>query len=168
MKMIAAADRKGGIGKDGGLLARLPGDMKYFRETTAGAAVIMGRKTLESFPGGKPLKGRRNLVISRTMPEGQQDGYEVCRSAEEAVKLVSEESERDVFVIGGGEIYALMLPYCDEAYITEIDAVLDADTFIPVFSELEEWKRVSCSEIQEDGGLQYVFAVYRRKSDGAE
>lgn len=167
MKMIAAADRKGGIGRNGQLLAHLPGDMKYFRETTAGAMVIMGRKTLESFPGGRPLKGRRNVVISRTLsPEGQ-DGYEICRTAEEAAALAAEETERDIFVIGGGEIYALMLPYCEEAYITEIDEELDADTFIPVFAELPEWERVRRSETHTENGLTYTFTVYRRKAHGA-
>ena len=167
MKMIAAADRKGGIGKNGQLLAHLPGDMKYFRETTAGAVVVMGRKTLESFPGGRPLKGRRNLVISRTLSPGAKEGVEVCRSVEEAVELASRESDRDVFVIGGGEIYNLMLPYCEEAYITEIDAVLDADTFIPVFAELPEWECSSRSPEKEENGLKYVFAVYRRKGNGS-
>ena len=167
MKMIAAADRKGGIGRNGQLLAHLPGDMKYFRETTAGAAVIMGRKTLESFPGGRPLKGRRNIVISRTLPAGAWNGCEVCRSAEEAVKLAAEEAGRAVFVIGGGEIYELMLPYCEEAYITEIDAELDADTFIPVFSEMPGWECVRRSAEHTESGLKYVFVVYRRQEHGA-
>lgn len=162
MKMIAAADQKGGIGRDGGLLASLPGDMKYFREQTAGAAVIMGRKTLESFPGGKPLKGRRNIVLSRTLEAQPEAGYEVCRSVEEAAALAEQEKERTVFVIGGGEIYKLMLPYCEEALITEIEADLNADTFIPVFSELEDWKAVSRSDVKEDNGIRYTFAVYRR------
>lgn len=163
MKMIAAADRRGGIGMDGKLLAHLPGDMKYFRETTAGAVVIMGRKTLESFPGGRPLKGRRNLVISRTLSAGVQEGVEVCRSAEEALALAAEETEREVFVIGGGEIYNLLLPYCEEALITEIDDVLEADTFIPVFADLPDWECSSRSPEQEENGVRYVFAVYRRK-----
>ena len=167
MKMIAAADRRGGIGKNGRLLAHLPGDMKYFRETTAGAMVIMGRKTLESFPGGRPLKGRRNLVISRTLSDDEMEGVEVCRSPEEAEMLASEETDREVFVIGGGKIYASMLPYCREAYITEIDAVLDADTYIPVFSELPDWECVSRSPQQEENGLKYAFTVYRRKGNGA-
>ncbi len=167
MKLIAASDRRGGIGRDGGLLASLPGDMKYFRETTAGAVVVMGRKTLESFPGGRPLKGRRNIVISRTLEPAADAGYEVCRSAEDAALLAGEEKDRNVFVIGGGEIYALMLPFCEEAYITEIDAELEADTFIPVFSELPEWEKISSSDVKEENGLRYVFTVYRRKNDGA-
>lgn len=167
MKMIVAADKRGGIGKNGQLLAHLPGDMKYFRETTAGAIVIMGRKTLESFPGGRPLKGRRNLVISRTLAPDAQEGVEVCRTPEEAVALASQEPDRNVFVIGGGEIYSLMLPYCKEAFITEIDAVLEADTFIPVFAELMEWECCSRSPVQEENGLQYAFAIYRRKTNGS-
>ena len=166
MKLIAAADRKGGIGRDGGLLASLPGDMKYFRETTAGAMVIMGRKTLESFPGGRPLKGRRNVVISRTLDPAEDAGFEVCRSPEEAAGLAAEEREREVFVIGGGEVYGKMLPYCEEAYITEIDAELEADTFIPVFSKQPGWELFSSSDVKEENGLSYRFTVYRRTDHG--
>lgn len=162
MKMIAASDRRGGIGKNGGLLVHLPSDMKYFRSQTIEGTVIMGRKTLESFPGGKPLPKRTNIVISKTM--GRTEGCEICRTPAEAAEMVSGMDQDKVFVIGGGQIYAEMLPYCDEALITEIDDEFDADTFIPVFSEDPDWECVSRSDEIEENGERYTWAVYRRKN----
>lgn len=160
MKLIAAQDRKGGIGLKGKLLVSLPTDMKYFRSMTTGHTVIMGRKTLESFPGGKPLPKRRNIVISTTLGEG--DGYEVCRAVEDLGSMLSEEERSDAFVIGGGQIYELLLPQVDVAYITEIDAEFESDTFIPVLRGNDGWTTESVSEPIEEGGVRYVFAVYRR------
>lgn len=160
MKLIAVQDRKGGIGMNGGLLMSLPTDMKYFRTTTTGHTVIMGRKTLESFPGGRPLPKRRNIVLSTTMDEGE--GYEICRAPEELDSMLSDQEKSEAFVIGGGQVYELLLPRVDEAYITELDAELEADTFIPVFRDLEGWEKASESEPVEENGVKYVFAVYRR------
>lgn len=161
MKLIAAEDRKGGIGRDGRLLAHLPYDMKYFRETTTGGTVIMGRKTLESFPGQKPLPGRKNVVLSGTMPE--REDCVVCRTVEEALRAVEDDEREKVFVIGGGQIYRQLLPYCEEALITEIDADFEADTFLPVFSSEDAWELVSAGEPIDENGVVYRFAVYRRK-----
>ena len=161
MKLIAVQDRKGGIGRNGGLLMSLPTDMKYFRTTTTGHTVIMGRKTLESFPGGRPLPKRRNIVLSTTMDEGE--GYEICRAPEELDSMLSDQEKAEAFVIGGGQVYELLLPRVDEAYITELDAELEADTFIPVFRDLEGWEKASESDPVEENGVKYVFAVYRRK-----
>ena len=161
MKWIVACDRNGGIGKDGKLLVRLPSDMKYFREKTVGKTVIMGRATLESFPGGKPLPDRRNIVLSKRLP--YSDSYEVCRSVEELLELVKEEDADGLFVIGGGQIYRLLLPYCDEALVTEIDAVFEADTTIPLLSEEPGWERTQVSDPLFENGVSYAFAVYRRK-----
>lgn len=160
MKWIVTADRDGGIGKDGKLLADIPTDMKYFRTKTKGKTVIMGRATLESFPGGKPLPMRRNIVLSRTLPES--DAYEVCRSVEELLKLVQDDDSDDLYVIGGGQIYEQLLPYCDEAFVTELEAVFDSDTKIPLLSQLPEWKRVEESDRICENGVNYRFVVYRR------
>lgn len=160
MKLIAAQDRKGGIGLKGKLLVSLPADMKYFRTMTTGHTVIMGRKTLESFPGGRPLPKRRNIVISTTLDEG--DGYEVCRAPEDLGSMLSDEELSDAFVVGGGQIYELLLPQVDVAYITEIDAEFKSDTFIPVFRGDDDWTTESVSEPIEESGVKYVFAVYRR------
>lgn len=162
MKLIAVQEKNGGIGVNGGLLMSLPTDMKYFRTVTTGHTVIMGRKTLESFPGGRPLPKRRNIVLSTTIEGGE--GYEVCRSIEELDGMLSDDEKENAFIIGGGQIYELMLPLADEAYITEIDAEIEADTFIPVFRALTDWERVSVSEEVEENGVKYVFAVYRRKN----
>lgn len=162
MKLIAVQEKNGGIGVNGGLLMSLPTDMKYFRTVTTGHTVIMGRKTLESFPGGRPLPKRRNIVLSTTIEGGE--GYEVCRSIEELDGMLSDDEKENAFIIGGGQIYELMLPLADEAYITEIDAEIEADTFIPVFRTLTDWERVSVSEEVEENGVKYVFAVYRRKN----
>lgn len=162
MKLIAVQEKNGGIGINGGLLMSLPTDMKYFRTVTTGHTVIMGRKTLESFPGGKPLPKRRNIVLSTTLEGGE--GYDVCRSIDELGAMLSEDEKANAFIIGGGQIYELMLPLADEAYITEIDAELEADTFIPVFSKLPDWERTSVSENIEENGVKYAFAVYRRKN----
>lgn len=164
MKMIAVADQTGGIGCDGSLLVDLPTDMRYFREKTSGSVVIMGRKTLESFPGGKPLPNRRNIVLSRTLQSDEVSGFELCRSAEQAVKLVKDEDQEHVFVVGGGEIYKLMLPYVDEALITELETTIDsADTFIPVFAREPGWELISRSDPVCENGVTYTSAVYRRK-----
>lgn len=166
MKLIAVQDRNGGIGINGGLLASLPADMKYFRTTTTGHTVIMGRKTLESFPGGRPLPKRRNIVLSSTLGEGE--GYEVCRSAEALDTMLSDEEKSDAFVIGGGQIYRLLLPLVDEAYITELDAELAADTFIPVFRGLEGWTEISAGDTIKENGMSYRFVIYRRTDDGTQ
>ena len=161
MKWIVAADERGGIGKNGGLLVRIPADMKYFREKTLGKTVIMGRATLESFPGGKPLPKRRNIVLSRTLPEG--DAYEVCRSIEELMELTASDNTNDLFVIGGGQIYDQLLPYCNEALVTEIRGVFDADTRITLPRDLPDWDKAAESDTIEENGVSYVFTVYRRR-----
>ena len=163
MKLIVAVDRRGGIGKDGKLLVHLPGDMKYFKETTSGHTVIMGRKTFQSLPSSRPLPNRRNIIISKTLPLDYRDDVEVYRTPEQVVRMLSVNSDTDSFVIGGGTIYSAMLPFCNEAYVTEIDDVFDADTFIPIFSKLDDWECTYKSDTYEDNGTTYNFTVYRRK-----
>ncbi len=161
MKLLVAADRKGGIGKNGTLLVpNLSEDMKFFRRTTLGKTVIMGRSTLESFPGKRPLADRRNIVLSRTLPQSGE--YEICRSVEALTRLIKDEPADDLFVIGGGQVYEELLPYCDEALVTEIDAEFEADTWIPLLKEMPEWERVSESQPVFESGLSYRFVVYRR------
>ena len=161
MKWIVVADPDGGIGKEGKLLADLPTDMKHFRTKTKGKTVIMGRATLESFPGGKPLPMRRNIVLSRTLPESE--AYEVCRSVDELLELVKDNDPDDLYVIGGGQIYEQLLPYCDEAFVTELETVFDSDTKIPLLSQTPEWERTEESEPICENGIDYRFVVYRRR-----
>lgn len=121
MKLIVNIDRNGGIGKDGKLLIHIPEDMERFKSLTMGKTIVMGRKTLESLPGGKPLKGRKNVVLTRNT-DFHADGVTVCHNPDEI--------DDDAIVIGGGEIYALLLDRCDTAYITRTDINGNADTFM--------------------------------------
>ena len=138
MKLIVAADRNWAIGKNNKLMWSIPADMKFFRETTQGNVVIMGRKTLESFPQGQPLKNRVNIVITRNPSYKVKDAV-VVHSVEEAIEE-SRKYDGDVFVIGGESIYRAMLPYCDTALVTRIDYAYEADTWFPNLDEDEEWE----------------------------
>lgn len=161
MKLIAAADRNNGIGVNGDLLVRLSADMKYFKTKTIGSTVVMGRKTMESLPGQRPLTGRRNIVMSRNLKD--ITGFEVCADVNELLDLTG--SGTDVFVIGGGQIYDLLLPFCSEAFITEIDAEFQADTWLPEELSGPEWELSSRSKTVQENGIAYSFAVYRRCAD---
>lgn len=160
MKLIAACDRNWAIGMDNGLLFDIPLDMKHFRETTKDSVVVMGRKTLESFPNKKPLKNRVNIVLSRSM--GRREDCLVVSDLnglfEELVKL----NGKNIFVIGGAEIYKLLLEYCDEAIITRVDAVAPlADRFFPDLDKNLDWEIVNESEPVEDNGYRFSFCTYK-------
>ena len=157
MKIIAHADKKWGIGKSNGLMFRIPKDMKFFRETTNGAAVVMGRKTLDSFPNGQPLKNRVNIVLTENK-DFNRDGVVVCHSKEEVLKEAKKYPE--VFVIGGAAVYHMFLEECDEALITKVDADGDADAFLDNLDSLPEWKLESKSEPIEDNGYMIRFCRY--------
>lgn len=162
MKMIVAADLNWGIGIKGDLLTPLPEDMKLFREKTKDSVVIMGRKTLESFPGHKPLKNRVNIVIT-TSKELNTEGIVKVSSVEEAVKEAEKYKDKEVFVIGGGTVYTQMLDLCDTAYITKINKVFEeADTFIPNLDKMPQWEIVEKSEIKEYNGTEFSFVTYKR------
>jgi dihydrofolate reductase len=157
LSLIAAVARNGAIGKDNALLWRLPEDLKFFKRTTLGCPVLMGRKTFESI--GRPLPGRRNIVITRNR-DWRHEGIEVAHSLDDALALV--QTEARVFMIGGGELYAQALPRADELVLTEVDADFDGDTFFP------EWDRQAFTERsrethQADAGWAYHFVVYQRQ-----
>ena len=155
---IAAIDNKNAIGKDGALLAHIKEDMAHFRRTTLGHTVVMGRKTLESFPNGRPLPKRRNIVLSRNAQA--IDGAEVACDLDALYRLIADETD-DVFVIGGGEIYSLLLPQCPRLILTEIEADLGGDVFFPRFDK-SEWRRTPLSPVMEDNGLRFSFVQYDR------
>ena len=160
MKAIACADLGWGIGKGGDLIYNIPEDMKFFRAMTGGKTVIMGRATLESLPGGKPLPKRRNIIISKTLES--VEGAEVCKSPEEAAELLKDELSENIFVIGGEQIYREMLPYCDAVYITRVEAESNADRRFPNLDADVEWKIAEKSPRYEHEGLFYSFATYKR------
>ena len=164
LKMIAACDLNWGIGKDGKLLVSIPADKKFFRAKTEGSVIIMGRKTLESLPGGRPLPDRRNIVITTGTGLKAPDVLAV-HSPEEAVRAAASFGTEESFVIGGGEIYRALLPYCDTAYITRIDYAYDADTFFPDLDADPGWRRTEEGEEQTYFDLVYRFDVYRRVSE---
>ena len=158
MNLIVAVDQNWAIGKDGDQLVYLKEDLKRFRTLTSGHTVILGRKTLATFPGGRPLKNRRNLILSRN-PQFQAEGAEVFSSVEELVQ----QADGDAFVIGGASVYEQLLPYCDTAYITKIHAAFPADTYFPDLDKSEEWEIVQESESLEQDGIAYHYVTYRRK-----
>ena len=161
MNLIVAVDEKWGIGRDGGLLAHLPEDMKYFRETTRGKTVVMGRKTLESFPGGKPLKNRVNIVLSRN-EQYAPEGVRVYQRVEDVLEALKGCGEDDVFVIGGGMIYREFLPYCTKAYVTYIRRTFDVDTDFENLDRNGDWELESVSDAKEHEGISFEFRIYGR------
>lgn len=161
MNLIVAVDKNWAIGCNNQLLVSIPSDMKFFRETTTGKVVVMGRKTLESFPGGQPLKKRTNIVITSDPTYKVKDAV-VVSGIEEAVEELKKYKEDDIYVIGGESIYRQMLPYCKTAYVTKIDHAYAADTFFPNLDEMKDWKLTGISDEQTYFDLEYVFARYER------
>ncbi len=158
MNLIAAADENFGIGKNNSLPWHISADMKYFREITSGKTVIMGRKTLESFPNGKPLPKRENVVLSRGC--GNTEGVVWIKSISELARY----QDTDSFVIGGGEIYKLLLPYVKTAYITKVYGSFDVDTYIPNLDEDKSWRLVKKGEILEENGIKFSFDIYENSN----
>ena len=163
MNFIVAVDKKWGIGKNNDLLFSLRKDMKHFRETTTGKTVIMGDVTLLSLPGSKPLPNRKNIVLSLD-PDFNCDGTVICHSLEELSEQLKSEDKDNCFVIGGASIYKLLMPYCEYAYITKVDADGGAEKFVPNLDELDNWEIVSTSEEMEDEGYTIKFVNYRNKT----
>ncbi len=159
MKLIVAVDNNFAIGKDGGIPWRLRGDLQYFKQQTLGHSVVMGRKTLESLPGGRPLKDRTNIVLTRVAAYAPE-GVTVCHSVEEVLALPEAE---DAFVIGGESIYKAFLPYCTHALVTKVDGEFEADTYMENLDVLADWKMTESSVIFEENDLKYRFTVYENK-----
>lgn len=158
MNLIVAADKNWAIGKGGDQLCYLKEDLKRFKELTSGHTVILGRKTLATFPGGRPLKNRDNLILSRNS-DFQAEGARVFHDVESLLAA----APADSFVIGGGSVYKALLPYCDTAYVTKIDhAFPDADTFLPNLDEDPAWRVVETGEPLEQDGLVYRYVTYKR------
>ena len=158
MELIVAVYDDWGIGKDGTQPVALSADRKFFRETTSGATVIVGRKTLADFPGGRPLPNRVNVVLTRQNIE--IDGVVICHSPEEAAKL-AQNADRAI-VIGGGSVYKQMLPFCDTAYITKVHATPESDTFFPNLDEDTQWKLEEILQSGEENGIAYKMCLYKR------
>ena len=161
MKAILSADRNWGIGYQNRLLVSIPSDMKFFRQTTTGKVVVMGRKTLESFPNGLPLKNRTNIVLTKNKDYSVK-GAVLVHTKEELFEELKKYSADDVYVIGGESVYRMLLPYCDTVYVTKIDHAFQADTFFPNLDEMDEWEMTEEGEEQTCFDLEYYFTVYER------
>ena len=159
MELIVAVYDDWGIGCCGTQPVALSADRKFFRETTRGAMVIAGRRTIADFPGGKPLPGRVNVALTR--PQQEIPGFTVCTSPEEAVEL-AKTAER-AMVIGGGSIYRQMLPHCYTAYITKVHTTIECDTFFPTLDEMEDWYIAETLMSGEENGIGYEMLLYKRK-----
>ena len=159
MELIVAVYDDWGIGKNGTQPVALSADRKFFRETTRGAMVIVGRRTVADFPGGKPLPGRINVMLTRTVQE--MPGFTVVTSPEAAAELAT--SVPRAMVIGGGSVYRQMLPLCDAAYVTKVHATPESDTFFPNLDEAEDWVLSEFLQSGEEAGIPYEMCLYKRK-----
>lgn len=162
MNAIAAVDANWAIGNKNRLLTSIPADMKFFREKTMGHVVVMGRKTLESFPNGLPLKNRVNIVLTENRSYKVKDAI-IVHTKEELLEELKKYDSNELYVIGGGSIYEMLIPYCDTAYITKIDHAYAADTYFPNLDQMDDWEMTEVSEEQTCFDLEYVFAKYERK-----
>ncbi|SFH69651.1 dihydrofolate reductase [Pseudobutyrivibrio sp. OR37] len=161
MNLIVAVDKNWAIGKDNKLLVSIPDDMKFFRETTTGKVVVMGRKTLESFPNSKPLPNRVNIVLTRDM-NYEAKGAVIVHSKEELNEELKKYNSDDIYIIGGESIYRMMLDACDRAFVTYVDYAYDADTYFPNLDEMSDWKLAEESEEQTYYDIEFYFRTYTR------
>lgn len=159
MELIVAVYDDWGIGKDGTQPVALSADRKFFRETTRGAMVIVGRRTVEDFPDQKPLPGRTNVMLTRT--KRAYPGFTMAASAEEAAALAADAQR--AMVIGGGSIYRQMLPMCDTAYVTKVHTTVESDTFFPNLDTDENWVLSEILQSGEENGIAYEMCLYKRK-----
>lgn len=163
MNLIVNADKNWGIGKNNELLVHIPNDMKMFRQTTTGKVVVMGRKTLESFPNGMPLPNRTNIVLT-TDQDYKAKGAIVIHSKEELLEELKKYPKEDIFIIGGESVYRMMLPYCTTAHVTKTDYAYDADTWFPNLDEMPDWKITAEGEEETYFDIEYQFLKYERQS----
>lgn len=161
MNVIVAVDSNWGIGLKNKLLVHIPNDMKFFRAETTGKVIVMGRKTLESFPQGQPLANRTNIVLTKNK-EYRVNGAILVHSFEELLEELKKYESEEIYIIGGDSVYEQMLPYCDVAHVTKIDHAYEADTYFPNLDEKEEWKITQESDEQTYFNLEYKFTKYEK------
>lgn len=161
MNIIAAADRNWAIGWKGRLLVTIPNDHKFFREETMGKVVVCGRKTLQTFPQGMPLKGRTNIILSRDPSFHVKDG-KVVHSLEELKEVLKPYPSEEIYCIGGESVYRQLLPWCDTAQITRIDQRYEADAYFPDLDRDPDWRMTADSEEQTYFDIAYTFCKYER------
>ena len=162
MNLIVNVDSNWAIGYRGKLLVSIPEDMKFFRSETTGKVVVLGRKTLDTFPGGQPLKNRTNIILTRN-PNYQVKGAIICHSVEEVLEELKKYNSEDVYIIGGDSIYKEFLPYCDVAHVTRTDHVYDADAWFPNLEEDPAWVLTGESEEKTYFDMEFRFCRYERR-----
>ncbi|WP_058485716.1 dihydrofolate reductase [Defluviitalea phaphyphila] len=163
MNAIVAVDKNWGIGCRGDLLKVIPEDMKQFREKTLGKVVIMGRNTFESLPNKKPLKDRINIILTRDINYKVENAI-ICNSISELFLKIKKYNSEDIFVIGGEQIYKLLLPYCNIVYVTKIKEVYDADTFFPNLDNNKDWDLIKESDIKSYKDTSFQYTVYKNNN----
>ncbi|MBR3306414.1 MAG: dihydrofolate reductase [Lachnospiraceae bacterium] len=163
MNIVVAVDKRWAIGNKGQLLVSIPKDHKNFRELTTGKVVVLGRKTLDTFPGKQPLKNRTNIILSRNPGFSVKDAVTV-NSVEALLEELKKYPSEDVYIIGGDSVYRQLLPYCDTAIVTRIDHRYEADAFFPDLDKDEEWEQVSESDVETYFDLEYRFVTYKKKA----
>lgn len=162
MNLIVAVDSNWAIGNKGELLVRIPNDHKMFREETTGKVVVLGRKTLETFPNGLPLKNRTNIILSTNQNYKVKDAV-VVHSIDELLAELKNYKSEDVYIIGGESIYKEMLPYCNVAHVTKIEHGYEADAYFPNLDKEADWNITAQSEEQTYFDLEYTFVKYEHK-----
>lgn len=162
MNIIVAVDSNWAIGNKNKLLVRIPNDMKYFREETIGKVVVLGRKTLETFPQGQPLKNRTNIILSADKSYQVKDAI-VVNSVEELMEELKKYASEDIYIIGGESIYRQLLPYCDTVHVTKIDHAYEADAYFPDLDKDSGWEITAYSDEQTYFDIAYTFLKYERK-----
>ena len=163
MKLIVAVNENWGIGSDNDLLYHIPEDMKFFRGKTKDNVIIVGRKTLESFPGGNPLKNRTNIVLT-TDKNYKKDDVIVVNSKEELFLELKNHKDKEIYLCGGEQIYKLLYSYCDIAYVTKIEDNKPAQKYMQNLYNESDWEIIEQSELLEDNGLKFKFVTYKNKS----
>ena len=161
MNLIVNVDNNWAIGCSGELLVTLKGDMEYFKKMTTGKVIILGLETLKTFPFGKPLENRINIVMT-TNKDLTIENAILVNSVEALLEELKKYNQKDVFVVGGESIYTQLLPYVDKAYVTKCNIECAADKFLPNLDLLPEWKRIETSELYEENGITYSFNLYIR------
>lgn len=158
MDLVVNVSENWGIGKGGDQLVYISADLKRFRQLTTGKAVILGRKTLSTFPGGRPLKNRTNLILSGSVKA--VEGAEVFPDLSSLLNRLKDCDLQQVSVIGGASVYGLLLPYCEKAYITKTYGDYEADTFFPNLDEMDNWQIVNTGEMLEEDGVKFQYIDY--------
>ena len=161
MNLIVAVDKNWGIGINNKLLVSIPSDMKFFRQETMGKVVVMGRKTLESFPNGLPLQKRTNIVLTTDRSYAVK-GAIIVHDIPELLEELKKYEDNQIYVIGGGKVYEQLLPYCNLAHVTKIDFAFEADTHFPNLDKMEDWEITGESDEQTYFDLEFSFVKYER------